>query len=188
MTRRLLLWSALVPLFLAACGGSTSASPPGADVPFGLAEVSWPKDAASLEGVFAGLPDTLEGLARGDAPYLTATYGASTTPDVSIYAVDLGAAECPGMSGGSLVRSTLEQNGKVKVAEESPDDVPDGVPAYLLGTREGTYVAGWSVPRVHWVFAVEAATPALREAAIHAVVDAAKALPPVSASADAAAA
>ena len=175
-------------MLLAACGGSSSTSSPGADVPFGLAGVAWPKDASSLEGVFSGLPDTLEGLPRADAPYLTAMYGAGKTPDVSIYAVDLGAAECPGMSGGSLVRSTLEQNGKVKVAEESPDDVPDGVPAYLLGTRDGRYVAGWSVPRVHWVFAVEAATPALREAAIRAVVDAARSLPSASASADTAAA
>jgi hypothetical protein len=30
---------------------------------------------------------------------------------------------------------------------------------------------------VHWVFAVEATTPALREAAIRAVVDAARSLP-----------
>jgi hypothetical protein len=188
MTRRLLLCSMLVPLLLVACGGGSSSTSPGAEAPFGLAEVTWPKDAASLEGVFAGLPDTLEGLPRADAPYLTASYGSGTTPDVSIYAVDLGAAECPGMSGGSLVRSTLEQNGKVKVAEESPDDVPDGVPAYLLGTRGGRYVAGWSVPRVHWVFAVEAATPALREAAIAAVVGAARSLPSGSPSADAAAA
>jgi hypothetical protein len=188
MRRRLLLCSVLVSLFLAACGGSSTTSSPGGDVPFGLAGVTWPKDASSLEGVFIGLPDTLEGLPRADAPYLTATYGAGKTPDVTIYAVDLGAAECPGMSGGSLVRSTLEQNGKVKVAEESPDDVPDGVPAYLLGTRDGRFVAGWSVPRVHWVFAVEAATPALREAAIRAVVDAARSLPSASASADAAAA
>ncbi|MGE5226279.1 MAG: hypothetical protein ACM3OO_05330 [Planctomycetaceae bacterium] len=188
MTRRLLLCSMLVPFFLVACGGGSSTTSPGANVPFGLAEVTWPKDASSLEGVFAGLPDTLEGLPRADAPYLTATYGAGKTPGVSVYAVDLGAAECPGMSGGSLVRSTLEQNGRVKVAEESPDDVPEGVPAYLLGTRGGRYVAGWSVPRVHWVFAVEAATPALREAAIRAVVEAARSLPPSSASAEPAAA
>ena len=188
MTRRLFLFGLLVSFLLVACGGGSTSVPSGADVPFGLAEVTWPKDASSLEGVFEGLPDTLEGLPRADAPYLTAFYGAGKTPDVSVYAVDLGAAECPGMSGGSLVRSTLEQNGKVKVAEESPDDVPDGIPAYLLGTRGGRYVAGWSVPRVHWVFAVEAATPALREAAIRAVVDAARSLPPASASADTAAA
>lgn len=177
MTRRLLLCSFLLPLLFTACSRGSTTTSPGSDVPFGLAEVTWPKDASSLEGVFTGLPDTLEGLPRADAPYLTASYGDSATPDVRIYAVDLGAAECPGMSGGSLVRSTLEQNGKVKVAEESPDDVPDGVPAYLLGTRGGNYVGGWSVPRVHWVFAVEATTPALREAAIRAVVDAARSLP-----------
>ncbi|MGZ4149556.1 MAG: hypothetical protein ACXVQJ_05925 [Actinomycetota bacterium] len=188
MTRRLLLCSLLVPFLLAACGAGSSTTSPGSDVPFGLAEVTWPKDASSLEGVFAALPDTLEGLPSADAPYLSASYGAGTTPDVRIYAVDLGAAECPGMSGGSLVRSTLEQNGRVKVAEESPDDVPDGVPAYLLGTRDGMYVGGWSVPRVHWVFAVEATTPALREAAINAVVDAARSLPPASASGSATAA
>jgi hypothetical protein len=159
---------------LAACARS---SPPptstAADDPLVLAATTWPLDPTALEPIFAALPDTLAGVPSTDAPYLTATYGDGKTPAVLIYAVDLGSAACPGLAGASLVRSTLERDGRLRVTTQSPDQLPAGVPAYVLGTREGRSVAGWSVPDANWVVVVEADTPALRTTAIDAVVQAA---------------
>jgi len=159
---------------LAACAGhSSTPAPSAAEDPLGLAAVTWPTDPTALEPIFAALPDVLDGLPSGDASYLTATYGTGKKPAVTIYAVDLGSAACPGLAGASLVRSTLERDGSLHVAEQSPDQLPAGSPAYVLGTREGRSVAGWSVPDANWVVVVEATTPALRSAAIGAVTQAA---------------
>lgn len=166
---------ALVSLtMLAACAGDSSTPAPSAAAdPLGLAAATWPTDPTALEPIFAALPDTLDGLPSGDASYLTATYGTGRQPTVTIYAVDLGSAACPGLAGASLVRSTLERDGSLHVAQQSPDQLPVGTPAYVLGTRAGQSVAGWSVPDANWVVVVEATTPALRAAAIEAVVQAA---------------
>ena len=102
----------------------------------------------------------------------------------TIYAVDLGAAACPGMSGGSLVRSTLEQRGgALKIDQQSPDEVPDGTPAYLVGSRGGQQVLAWSVGGAHWVIAIEAASAEARDAAAAAMVEAVANAPSASASA-----
>jgi len=166
---------ALVALtLLAACAGDPSTPAPSpAEDPLGLAAATWPTDPTALEPIFAALPDTLDGLPGGDASYLTATYGTGKQPDVTIYAVDLGSAACPGLAGASLVRSTLERDGSLRVADQSPDQLPAGVPAYVLGTRGGQSVAGWSVPDANWVIVVEATTPALRATGIQALVEAA---------------
>jgi ABC-type amino acid transport substrate-binding protein len=176
MTRRRPPWLlALVSLALLAACARTSAPPTSTadDDPLGLAAATWPIDPTALEPIFAALPGTLAGIPSTDAPYLTANYGDGKKPAITIYAVDLGSAACPGLAGASLVRSTLERDGRVHVATQSPDQLPAGVPAYVIGTREGRSVAGWSVPDANWVVVVEAATPALRTAAIRAVVEAA---------------
>ena len=64
-------------------------------------------------------------------------------------------------------------DGSLHVAQQSPGQLPAGVPAYVLGTRGGQSVAGWSVHDANWVVVVEATTPALRAAAIDEVVQAA---------------
>ena len=179
MTRRL-LW--IVPVVvLAACarGGDASTSPQAASVPFGLATVTWPVDATALDPIFAGLPDEVSGQRRLSGGYLTAIYGEGNDRVATIYAVDLGSAACPGMSGGSLVRSTLEQRGgPLRVDQQSPDEVPEGTPAYLVGKRGGQQVLGWSVPGAHWVIAIEATSADAREAAAAAIVGAAASVPP----------
>ena len=177
MTRRL-LW--IVPvLVLSSCarGGDTS-SPQAASAPFGLATVTWPVDANELDAIFAALPDEVSGRSRLNGGYLTAIYGEGKDRVATIYAVDLGSAACPGMSGGSLVRSTLEQRGgSLRVDQQSPDEVPEGSPAYLVGTRGGHQVLGWSVPGAHWVIAIDATSPEAREAVAAAIVEAAGSVP-----------
>jgi hypothetical protein len=167
--RRLLIAFVLVPFLLVACGGDG-----GSDMPYGLDGPSWPKDAAELQATFEGLPSSLDGLQRGDAYWLTANYGGTQRdPDVKIYAVDLGGAECPGLEGSSLVRSTLEEQGALKVGEVSSADAPEGEVVWIRGHRPGgIHVFGWSVPGARWVFAVEATEASTLEAAIGAVVDA----------------
>ena len=175
MTSRRTSW--LLPVvsltLLAACAGGGAPAPSAVEDPLGLAAATWPLEPTALEPIFAALPDTLDGMPSTDAPYLTATYGDGKKPAVTIYAVDLGSAACPGLAGASLVRSTLERDGRLRVATQSPDQLPAGVPAYVLGTRGGQSVAGWSVPDANWVVVVEATTPALRTTAVDAVIEAA---------------
>jgi len=177
MTSRRTSWLlAVVSLtLLAPCagGGATTPAPSAVEDPLGLAAATWPLEPTALEPIFAALPDTLEGMLSTDAPYLTATYGDGKKPAVTIYAVDLGSAACPGLAGASLVRSTLERDGDLRVTTQSPDQLPAGVPAYVLGTRGGRSVAGWSISDANWVVVVEATTPALRATAVDAVVQAA---------------
>ena len=174
MTRSLLVALFVLPMVATACGGGSSPTDsPRDDVADALAEVRWPTDISSLERIFASLPEDLDGLSRTDAPYLSANYGRTKDAHVTIYAVDLGGAACPGLSGSSLVNATLSEKGKVTVSSESSAHVDGTDLAYVLGTRNGRLVGGWSIPDANWVFAVEASTPALRTAAIHAVIGAA---------------
>jgi len=168
-----LLAVASLTLFASCAPSSPQTTSTAVDDPLGLAAATWPPDPTALEPVFAALPDTLAGMPSTDAPYLTATYGDEKTSAVTIYAVDLGSAACPGLAGASLVRSTLERDGRLRVTTQSPDQLPQGVPFYVLGTREGQSVAGWSVPDANWVVVVVADTQALRTTAIDAVIQAA---------------
>jgi len=173
MTRRLLWIVPIVALMACARGGSSASSPEAAAAPFEIGSVAWPVDANALDAIFAALPDDVSGQARLDGGYLTAIYGEGANRVATIYAVDLGSAACPGMSGGSLVRSTLEQRGgKLRVDQQSPDEVPEGTPAFILGSRGGQQVVAWSVPGAHWVIAIEATSAQAREAAAAAIVQA----------------
>src|SRR5512141_1548002 len=175
MMRRL-AWFVPVFLLLSACarGGETTSSAQAGSAPFGLGTVTWPVDVNALDAIFAALPDEVSGQPRLEGGFQTAIYGEGKDRVATIYAVDLGSAACPGMSGGSLVRSTLEQRGgPLKIEEQSPDEVADGTPAYLVATRGGQSVLAWSIGGAHWVIAVEATSPAAREAAAAAIVQAA---------------
>jgi len=61
----------------------------------------------------------------------------------------------------------------LRIADQSPDEVAEGAPAYLVGRRDGQQVLGWSVPGAHWVIAIEATSPHARDAAAAAIVSAA---------------
>jgi hypothetical protein len=150
---------------LAACNG-------GQGPPLGIADPTWPTDATGFGEVIAGLPQEIDGVERQDGGILVATYGEEGT-SVRIWADDLGGAECPGLSGVSLLRSTLEKDGVLRIAESSPDGAED--PTYLLGRLDDLSIAAWTVPECAWVVVVEASTPALRDAGIEATVDAASA-------------
>jgi len=176
MSRRLWWIAPLLALALAGCsrGEDPTTSPQAGEAPFELGTVTWPIDVNELDGIFAALPDEISGQPRLDGGFQTAIYGEGKDRVATIYAVDLGAAACPGMSGGSLVRSTLEQRGgELKIDQQSPDQVPDGTPAFLVGRRQGQQVVAWSVPGAHWVIAIEATSPEARDAAAAAVVAAA---------------
>jgi hypothetical protein len=169
------LWLVPVLLFAACANGSDTASTQARSAPFALDTVTWPVDATQLDAVFGALPGDLSGQPRLEGGYQTAIYGEGKDRVATIYAVDLGSAACPGMSGGSLVRSTLEERGGVlRVDEQSPDEVSDGELAYLLGIRGGKPVLGWSIPGAHWVIAIEATSVDGREAAAAAIVRAAE--------------
>jgi hypothetical protein len=170
---RRLVWIVSVVLVAACARGDAGAIDSPASAPFRLATVTWPADVTALDAVFAALPDQLSGQPRLDGGYQTAIYGEGKDRVATIYAVDLGAAACPGMSGGSLVRSTLEQRGgALKIDEQSPDEVADGAPAYLVGTRGGANVVAWSIGGAHWVIAIEATSDEARAEAAAAVVGA----------------
>lgn len=176
MIRRLL---PLLLVALAACGDGSPATSASSTLPFRLADPAWPQDAQGMQVIMDALPDEIAGLPRQEAAWLTANYGdaAVTNPELQIYVVDLGGAECPGLSGVSLIRATIEEDGKMTIDESSTDPPPEGEPAYLLGTRkDGTAVAAWTVPRRKWVFVVEAPTADVRDAAAQIVVDAATAV------------
>jgi hypothetical protein len=137
----------------------------------GIGEPTWPTEAQGWAEVIEAMPDDLDGAARQEGGVLVATYGEGDGK-VTVYAEDLGGAECPGLFGVSLLRSTLEEHGDLTVSESSPDGAED--PTYLLGTRpDGTQVAAWTVPDCAWVAVVEAPTTALRDAAVEAFVGAA---------------
>jgi hypothetical protein len=168
----LLIVSAVLLTACSSAGGSASSA--SGSAPFGLATATWPIDATGLDAIFAALPNAVSGQPRLDGGYLTAIYGEGADRIATIYAVDLGSAACPGMSGGSLVRSTLEQRGgSLRIADQSPDEVAEGTPAYLVGRRDGQQVLGWSVAGAHWVIAIEATSPEARDAAAAAIVSAA---------------
>jgi hypothetical protein len=141
----------------------------GSDLPLGIGDVAWPTDAVGFAEVIAGLPDEIDGLPRLEGGILVATYGESQDdPSLRIWAEDLGGAECPGLNGVSLLRSTLERDGALTISESSPDDAED--PSYLLGTLDERSVAAWTVPECAWVVVVEAPTPSSRDAAVEATV------------------
>lgn len=150
---------------LVACAGSP-------DLPLGIGEPSWPTDAEGWALVFEAMPGEVDGLPRQEGGILGATYGDTTSRAwIRTYGDDLGGAECPGLFGTSLLRSILEEDGKLKVEESSPDGAGD--PSYLFGSRpDGTKLAAWTVPDCRWVVVVEAPTETLRDAGVEAIVDA----------------
>lgn len=156
----------LFAVLLTAC-----ASEPG--LPLGIGEPTWPTEAEGWAEVIAAMPDRLDDAERQEGGILVATYGEDDDL-VRVYAEDLGGAECPGLFGVSLLRSTLEEGGDLTISESSPDGAED--PTYLFGSRpDGTLLAAWTVPDCAWVAVVEAPTTALRDTAVEALVGAASA-------------
>lgn len=155
--------AALIVSLLVACAS-------GSDLPLGIGEPSWPTDAEGWAAVFAAMPGEVDGLERQEGGIIAATYGDTTSQAwVRAYGDDLGGAECPGLFGTSLLRSILEEDGKLRVEESSPDGAED--PSYLFGSRpDGTKLAAWTVPGCRWVVVVEAPTEALLDAGVEAVV------------------
>lgn len=153
-------------LTLAACNSEPA-------LPLGIGDPTWPTDALGFGEVIAGLPQEIDGLERREGGILVATYGEEAGSSVRIWADDLGGAECPGLFGVSLLRSTLEQDGVLTIAESSPDGAED--PTYLLGSLDDLSVAAWTVPECAWVVVVEGSTPALRDSGVEATVAAASA-------------
>jgi hypothetical protein len=161
--RRAALTVAIVSM-LSACGSEAA-------LPLGIGEPTWPVDAEGYAELIAGMPDEIGGLARQEGGLMVATYGEGDE-QVRAYAEDLGGAECPGLFGVSLLRSTLEDGGELTVVESSPDGAED--PTYLFGSRpDGTQLAAWTVPDCAWVVVVEAPTVELRDAGVEAFVAAA---------------
>jgi hypothetical protein len=158
----------LITLVLAACGADPA-------LPLGIGEPTWPTEATAYADVLAAMPQEIDGLPRQEGGILVATYGEPKGDEtVRVYAEDLGGAECPGLFGVSLLRATLEEQGEFTIEESSPDGAED--PTYLFGTRpDGTSLAAWTVPDCAWVVVVEASTPALRDAGVEALVQAASA-------------
>ena len=158
----------IATLVLASCGSDPS-------LPLGIGEPTWPTEATAYADVFSAMPDEVGGLPRQEGGILGATYGDPKGDEtLSVYAEDLGGAECPGLSGVSLLRATLEEQGDLTIEESSPEGAED--PTYLFGSRpDGTSVAAWTVPDCAWVVVVEASTPGLRDAGVEAVVGAASA-------------
>lgn len=156
----------LLSVLLSACGSEPA-------VPLGIGDPAWPTDAEGWAEVIAAMPDDLEGLPRQEGGILATTYGDPEDGDpVRIYPEDLGGAECPGLFGVSLLRSTLEEDGELAIQESSPDGAED--PTYLFGSRpDGTQLAAWTVPDCAWVVVVEAPTVPLRDAGVEAIVGAA---------------
>jgi hypothetical protein len=158
------------PLALLLLIASTACGTPATEVPpFGIGSVSWPTNATAAQEVFDRLPGELRGMPRDDGPPLSTSYGGGA---VELWAEDMGAAECPGLLGVDLVRAALD--GEVVTETVAADPQPEGVPPFLIGSRpDGTFVAAWSVPGCSWVFAVEAGSAELREAAVSELVRAA---------------
>lgn len=153
----------------AACGsgGGGSDGPP-----WGLDAIGLPDDVASVEAVFATMPDHVAGLDRVEARPNMADYEG----DALVTVMRLG-TPTEDMTATTALEELrlLSQAAKAGEIEMEVEEL-EGALVYIvfntLGNGRHVYLASWGAPDSEFVFGVKAASPDERTALVQAFVEA----------------
>lgn len=176
--RAILLLTSLT-LLVSACaeaGSNPTSAERHSDPPWGLEVIDLPDDPATVAGVFAGMPASIDGVSRVETMDEAVVYEQGQR-FLSIRAIR--ASEIPaGPEGGYLTSLGFIEmilGGEIESVEASQVD-PDLPLGYVIGTSSGDdqtmFSAFWANPASDWVFTAVGDTSAARTEVVHAFMDA----------------
>lgn len=187
MTRSVLLLS--LALILSACSGGTSPAPASSSTSDAIAQidsVTWPSSQQDVLGLFRRMPDRIgqHDLIDMGASTLGATYGSSDpgAADIVVYAMPLRELGIPASPADPLAELRKAVGTTPGMREESSSAGGDGLSASFAATapvdprtpNDLRHVIAWMPPEQKWVYLISAKDMDDRDAAVAAMIGAAK--------------